>query len=122
MKRGLIVDDSAVIRKVAGRILDLMHFSSASAENGAKALEICAASMPDVILLDWKLPETDTLEFLGSLRGMPGGGKAKVIYCATENDSLAIGRALRAGADDVMLKPFEQRAFQEKFAENGLLG
>lgn len=122
MKRGLVVDDSAVIRKVAARILDLMHFSSASAENGAKALEICAASMPDVILLDWKLPKTDALEFLRALREMPGGGKPKVIYCATENDSVAIGLALRAGADDVMLKPFDQRSIEEKFAENGLLG
>jgi two-component system chemotaxis response regulator CheY len=122
MKRGLVVDDSAVIRKVAGRILERMHFSSSSAENGARALEICAASMPDVILLDWKLPQTDTLEFLRALRGMPGGAEPKVIYCATENDSVAIGRALRAGADDVMLKPFDQRAIREKFEENGLLG
>jgi two-component system chemotaxis response regulator CheY len=122
MKRGLIVDDSAVIRKVAGRILDLMQFSSASAENGARALELCAASMPDVILLDWRLPQTDALELLRALRGMPGGAEPKIIYCATENDSVAIGRALRAGADDVMLKPFDQRAIREKFAENGLLG
>ena len=122
MKRGLIVDDSAVIRKVAARILDLMHFSCASAETGAKALEICAASMPDVILLDWKLPQTDTLAFLRALRGLAGGGEPKVIYCATENDSAAIGRALRGGADDVLLKPFDQRAIQEKFLENGLLG
>jgi two-component system chemotaxis response regulator CheY len=122
MKRGLIVDDSAVIRKVTSRILDLMHFSSASAENGARALEICAESMPDVILLDWKMPQTDTLEFLRALRGMPGGDEPKVIYCATENDSVAIGHALRAGADDVLFKPFDQRAIEEKLAENGLLG
>jgi two-component system chemotaxis response regulator CheY len=98
-----------------------MHFSCASAETGAKALAICAASMPDVILLDWKLPQTDTLEFLSALRGLAGGGDPKVIYCATENDSAAIGRALRGGADDVLLKPFDQRAIQEKFLENGLL-
>jgi two-component system, chemotaxis family, chemotaxis protein CheY len=122
MKRGLIVDDSAVIRKVAGRILDLLHFSSASAENGARALEICAEAMPDVILLDWKLPQTDPLEFLRALRRMPGGGEPKVVYCVTENDSVAIGRALRAGADDVMFKPFDRRAIAEKLAENGLLG
>jgi two-component system chemotaxis response regulator CheY len=121
MKRALVVDDSAVIRKVAARILDLMYFSSDSAQNGARALEICAASMPDVILLDWKLPQTDTVEFLRALRGMAGGGEPKVIYCATENDSVAIGRALRAGADDVMLKPFDQSVIREKFAENGLL-
>src|SRR5208337_155114 len=103
MRLGLVVDDSAVIRKVAGRILELLQFSSVEAENGARALEICSESMPDVILLDWKLPQTDTLEWLRKLRTMPGGNEPKVIYCATENDPLAIGRALRAGADDVVL-------------------
>src|SRR5271157_1539240 len=98
MKRGLIVDDSAVIRNVAGRILELLHFSSSEAESGAKALELCARSMPDVILLDWRLPGTETREFLHALR------------------------ALRAGADDVLLKPFDHRALQEKFEENGLIG
>ncbi|WP_294538972.1 response regulator [uncultured Rhodoblastus sp.] len=122
MKRGLIVDDSAVIRKVASRILELLHFASATAANGHRALDICAAAMPDVILLDWKLPQTDTLEFLRALRALPGGGEPKVIYCATENDSVAIGRALRAGADDVMLKPFDRLAIEEKLAANGLLG
>ena len=122
MKRGLIVDDSAVIRNVAGRILELLHFSSSEAESGAKALELCARSMPDVILLDWRLPGTETREFLHALRAMPGGGVPKIIYCATENDPFAIGRALRAGADDVLLKPFDHRALQEKFEENGLIG
>jgi two-component system chemotaxis response regulator CheY len=122
MRLGLVVDDSAVIRKVAGRILELLQFSSVEAENGARALEICSESMPDVILLDWKLPQTDTLEWLRALRSMPCGNEPKVIFCATENDPLAIGRALRAGADDVVLKPFDHRALQEKFEENGLIG
>ncbi len=122
MKRGLIVDDSAVIRNVASRILELLHFSSSEAENGAKALEFCARSMPDVILLDWRLPGTETREFLRALRGLPGGDEPKIIYCATENDPLAIARALRAGADDVLLKPFDHRGVQEKFEENGLIG
>ena len=46
MKRGLIVDDLAVIRNIAGRILELLNFSSSEAENGAKALELCADPCP----------------------------------------------------------------------------
>ncbi len=122
MKWGLIVDDSAVIRNIAGRINELLNFSSSEAENGAKALELCARSMPDVILLDWRLHGTETREFLRALRGLPGGGEPRIIYCATENDPLAISRALRAGADDFLLKPFDHRAIQEKFEENGLIG
>ncbi|HUO53105.1 MAG TPA: response regulator [Rhodoblastus sp.] len=122
MKRGLVVDDSAVIRLVAGRILGLLHFQSDEVEDGAKALAACERIMPDVILLDGSMPRTDTLEFLRTLRRMPGGGAPKIIYCATENDPMVIGRALRAGADDVLFKPFDRRTMQEKFEDVGLLG
>jgi two-component system chemotaxis response regulator CheY len=121
MKQGLIVDDSAVIRKVASRILELLHFETAEADDGAKALEYCARSMPDVILFDWSMPRTDTLDFLRTVRRLPGGSQAKIIFCATENDTVVIGRALRAGADDVLLKPYDHRAIQEKFEDIGLI-
>ncbi len=121
MKQGLIVDNSAVIRKVASRILELMQFGTTEADDGAKALELCGQTMPDVILLDWSLPKTDTIDFLRTVRRLPGGAGTKIIYCATENDPVAIGRALRAGADEVLLKPFEHRTLQEKFEDVGLL-
>jgi two-component system chemotaxis response regulator CheY len=121
MKQGLIVDDSAVIRKVASRILELMQFETSEADDGAKALELCGQAMPDVILLDWSLPQTDIIDFLRTVRRLPGGQGAKIIFCATENDPVVIGRALRAGADDVLLKPFEHRTVQEKFEDVGLL-
>lgn len=122
MKRGLIVDDSAVIRTVAGRILQLLRFETTEVEDHAKALSICERSMPDVILLDGDGRRGDTLEFLRTIRRMPGGEGAKIIYCAIENDEMLIGRALRAGADDVLFKPFDRRTMQEKFEDVGLLG
>jgi two-component system chemotaxis response regulator CheY len=121
MKYGLIVDDSAVIRKVGRRILDMLGFDSAEAADAANALEQCARLMPDVILLDWRLPASDTLATLLALRRLPGGDAAKIIYCATENDPLAICLALRARADDVLFKPFDRRAVQQKFQEVGLI-
>ncbi len=93
MKRGLVVDDSAVIRMVSSRILGLLHFQSSEADTGAKALEFCAKQMPEVILLDATLPRADLLELLRSIRRMPGGDAAKIIFCATENDPMLIGRA-----------------------------
>jgi two-component system chemotaxis response regulator CheY len=121
MKQALIVDDSAVIRKVASRILELLHFETAEADDGAKALEYCAHSMPDVILLDWSMPRTDTLDFLRTVRRLPSGSQTKIIFCATENDPVVIGRALRAGADDVLLKTYDHCGLQEKFEDNGLI-
>lgn len=122
MKKGLVVDDSAVIRLVAGRILQLLKFESAEVEDSAKALAICEKSMPDVILLDGSKPRADTLEFLRTVRRLPGGVAPKIIYCVTENDEMLIGRALRAGADDVLFKPFDRRSMQEKFEDVGVFG
>ena len=121
MKRGLVVDKSAVIRMIAGRILGMLRFQSEEVDGQAKALAICERLMPNVILVDGTRPSAETLNFLRTVRNMPGGKETKIIYCAMENDEMAIGRALRAGADDVLFKPFDRRSMQEKFEDVGLL-
>src|SRR4029453_9203752 len=68
MKHCLVVDDSAVIRKVARRILEELNFTAAEGENGRDALDQCRASMPDVVLLDWNMPVMDGIAFLVALR------------------------------------------------------
>jgi len=64
MKHCLVVDDSAVIRKVARRILEELRFTASEAENGRDALDQCRMSMPDVVLLDWNMPVMDGIAFL----------------------------------------------------------
>ena len=64
MKHCLVVDDSAVIRKVARRILEELKFSASEAENGRDALDKCRMSMPDAVLLDWNMPVMDGIAFL----------------------------------------------------------
>ena len=77
MKSCLIVDDSAVIRKVARRILEGLSFRIGEAEDGEKALAACKNEMPDAILLDWNMPVMDGYEFLKQLRVLPGGRAAQ---------------------------------------------
>jgi two-component system chemotaxis response regulator CheY len=117
----LVVDDSAVIRKVAKRILEGLNFETAEAEDGKVALESCTASMPDAILLDWNMPVMDGFEFLRELRRMPDGAKPKVVFCTTENDVAHIARAMHAGADEYIMKPFDKQIVQSKFEEIGLV-
>jgi two-component system chemotaxis response regulator CheY len=121
MKQVLVVDDSTVIRKVARRILEGMKFQIVEAEDGRKALGICAEQMPDAILLDWLMPEMDGFEFLRELRRMPGGTTPKVVFCTTENDVAHIARAMHAGADEYIMKPFDKQIVQSKFEEIGLV-
>ena len=99
---------SSVIRKVARRILEGLDFQIIEAEDGEKALEACKRAMPDAVLLDWNMPVMDGYEFLGNLRRMPGGDAPKVVFCTTENDVAHIARALHAGANEYIMKPFDK--------------
>ena len=77
MMRFLVVDNSAVIRKVARRMLEGMRFEIAEADDGQTALKACGEQMPDAILLDWNMPIMDGFEFLRHLRQLPNGGSRK---------------------------------------------
>jgi two-component system, chemotaxis family, chemotaxis protein CheY len=121
VKHCLVVDDSAVIRKVARRILEGMSFRISEAEDGEQALTVCNADMPDAVLLDWNMPVMDGYEFLKRLRQMPGGAEPKVVFCTTENDVAHIARALHAGANEYIMKPFDKDIMTAKFQEVGLV-
>ena len=120
MTQALIVDDSPVIRKVARRIFDLMGFETTEAEDGQKALAACGFLMPDLILLDWNMPVMDGFAFLKELRKMPEGRKPKVLLCTTENDVAHIARAMHAGADGYIMKPFDKDFMQAKVQQVGI--
>jgi two-component system chemotaxis response regulator CheY len=117
----LVVDDSSVIRKVARRILEGLDFEIAEAEDGESAIEVCRQKLPDAILLDWNMPKMDGYEFLRVLRRLPGGDQPKVVFCTTENDVAHIARALHAGANEYIMKPFDKDIVEAKFQEVGLI-
>jgi two-component system chemotaxis response regulator CheY len=121
MKTCMIVDDSSVIRKVARRILEGLEFQVSEAEDGEQALQLCRGHLPNAILLDWNMPKMDGYEFLRALRRMPGGDGPKVVFCTTENDVAHIARALHAGANEYIMKPFDKDIVEAKFQEVGLI-
>jgi two-component system chemotaxis response regulator CheY len=121
MKSCLIVDDSRVVRKVAARIAADMGFACREAEDGDQAYQMCLDQMPDAIILDWNMPAMSGLEFLERLRMTEEGDHPKVIFCTTENDTPHLTRALRAGANEYVMKPFDSEIMQTKFAQIGLL-
>ncbi len=121
MKTCLIVDDSRVVRKVARKIIEELGFHCEEAEDGQKALEFCQSQMPDAVLLDWNMPVMDGIEYLTALRKLPTGGNPKVVFCTTENDFEHIQKALGAGANEYIMKPFDSEIIECKFAQLGLL-
>jgi two-component system chemotaxis response regulator CheY len=121
MKSCLVVDDSRIVRKVTSRILVELGFSTAEAEDGITALEACRGRMPEVILLDWNMPNMTGVEFLHALRREHGGERPVVVFCTTENDVAHISEALGAGANEYIMKPFDRDILEAKLVEVGLI-
>jgi len=117
----LIVDDSAIVRMVARKILESLDFTVAEAENGATALIKAAELRPDVVLLDCNMPVKSGLEFLEELRARPDIDQPLVVFCTTENDAVDIETALRGGANEYILKPYDRSLLAKKFHLIGLL-
>jgi two-component system chemotaxis response regulator CheY len=120
-KTCLVVDDSRVVRMVARRILEAHQFSVREAEDGARALESCRTQMPDAVLLDWNMPVMDGITFLRELRAEFGPHNPPVIFCTTESDTQFVEAAIEAGAQEYIMKPFDEEIVMGKFAQIGLM-
>ncbi len=120
MKQVLVVDDSPVIRKIARRILEGMRLQTSEAADGRQALAACSFAMPDAIFVDGSMPVLDGYDFLRELRQMPGGEKPKIVFCSSEHDVALVARAMHAGADEFLMKPFDRKSVEAKFANLGV--
>ena len=119
MKHCLVIENSRVIRKVACGILEQLHFVPQEAEDTQSALDACRVNMPDAILLD--VPQPAGVAFIRSLRRERNGDHPVVVLCTTENDVAHIARALHAGANEYIMKPFDKEIVEAKFQEVGLI-
>jgi two-component system chemotaxis response regulator CheY len=117
----LIVDDSSVVRKVARRILEANGCTVTEAVDGLKALNACRFKLPDFVLLDWNMPVMDGITFLHALRKEFGPDKPPVIFCTTENDMAHIKLAITSGAQEYIMKPFDEEILVGKLGQAGLL-
>ncbi len=115
----LVVDDSAVVRKVARRILEKHGFSVREAADGRQALDAVGDAMPRLVLLDRNMPVMDGIEFLKALRAEYGPSDPTVVMCTTEAASEKIMEGLEAGADEYVMKPFDEAILMDKLAMVG---
>jgi two-component system chemotaxis response regulator CheY len=117
----LVVDDSRTVRKAARRILEKLGFTVAEAVDGAAALAACRAALPRAVLLDWNMPVMDGLQFLRAARAEFGPDQPIVVLCTTEAAMDRIVEALDAGAQEYVMKPFDEGILRDKFVQVGLL-
>ncbi|MBY0355309.1 MAG: response regulator [Rickettsiales bacterium] len=123
MKTCMVVDDSKIVRKVTRRMLESLHYHVVEAEQGEEALSVFSQHHPSLILLDWHMPVMDGLAFIKVLRGgsVVGGEKPIVIFCTTETDISNIQEAIVSGANEYVMKPFDEDILKGKLLQLGVL-
>lgn len=103
----LVVDDHEEIREALAEILEEEGHEVLQAVDGLEALEVVAATLPDVILLDIAMPGIDGLETLRRLKEKPESANLPVIMVTAQGDRQNMVKAVQLGVRDYVTKPWE---------------
>jgi DNA-binding response OmpR family regulator len=103
--RILIVDDVEDNRIVLQRQLQRSGFETTLCEDGIAALAEVSANPPDLVILDWMMPNLSGLDTLKAIREHFDGNRLPVIMCTARDEESSIGVAMDAGANDYVQKP-----------------
>ncbi len=115
--KALVVDDSQSMRNIVKAGLQKMGIfdSVTEAVNGVDALEkLKSEGLFDLILLDWYMPEMEGYDCLVKIRENPAWSDVKVMMVTTENQQENVIKAVMAGANEYLMKPFTAEMLEEK--------
>ncbi len=111
----LIVDDSPTTRKVTIRYLNILGYNSIiEAGDGKEALKILESKPADIIITDWNMPNMNGLEFLKELRADDNLKRTPVLMVTTRGLKEDVISAVKAGANNYIVKPFTQKTLEQK--------
>jgi CheY-like chemotaxis protein len=114
LKKFLVVDGSATIRRMMVNTLERMGYTEvAEARNGADALELFGPLIRCVIT-DWDMPDMDGLALIRALRARPDGQKVPIVMVTTRSHRADVLAAKNAGVDTYIVKPFNPPVLKEK--------
>jgi two-component system chemotaxis response regulator CheY len=121
MTRVLIIDDSRVMRAIEGRILKELGCETFEAGNGREALEFLKnQGKTDLAIVDWNMPEMDGLEFVRAVRADHAYDDMQIMMVTTENGLNHVTDALKAGANEYVMKPFAKDVIHKKLRILGM--
>jgi two-component system, chemotaxis family, chemotaxis protein CheY len=121
-RKALVVDDSGTIRTILRDILSHFGFEVSEAEDGASALEWLKQNGPaDVTCLDWNMPNMSGIQVVRYVRSDPTFKSMPILMCTSETELERVMEALREGANEYIMKPFDQEAIGEKLTMMGIL-
>jgi two-component system chemotaxis response regulator CheY len=120
MSQAMVVDDSRAMRMILSRNLAEMGYDVCAAADGAEALALLREEI-SLILVDWNMPRMNGLELLKSLRADPRYASVKVMMVTTETELDQMVKALAAGANEYVMKPFTKEILEDKLRMLGLV-
>ncbi|OCC16488.1 Chemotaxis two-component response regulator [Dissulfuribacter thermophilus] len=115
--KALVVDDSKSMRNIVKAALQHMNIFDeiVEAENGKIALEKIETQGPfDIVFLDWYMPEMEGYDCLVKIRENPKWQDTKIMMVTTENQQENVIKAVMAGANEYLMKPFTPDMLEEK--------
>lgn len=112
----MLVDDSRTIRNIQKNVLArLGHTEIMEAGDGLEALKLLADDQPDLILIDWNMPNMDGITLVREIRS--NDKHLPLIMCTTEAEKSRVLEALKAGVNNYIVKPFSTETLAEKIQQ-----
>jgi two-component system chemotaxis response regulator CheY len=121
--RALVIDDSRTVRAIIGKILRDEGLEVVEAANGREGLERLRQSPGvELVLVDWNMPEMNGLEFIQAVRADRAYDQVRIVMVTTETEQEQVIRALEAGANEYVMKPFNRDILVAKLSMLDVFG
>lgn len=123
MSKAMVVDDSKAIRMILAKTLRDVGYEVLEAANGKEALTAFERENSNIslVLVDWNMPQMDGLEFVKRLRADPRHSSVVLMMVTTETEIEQMVKALEAGANEYVMKPFTKDIISDKLRMLGML-
>lgn len=119
--RALVIDDSRAMRSLLGQILKGIGLEVHEACNGREGLDrLREVGSPEVVLVDWNMPEMNGYEFVVAVRSDTKYDATRIMMVTTETEMEQVMKALQAGANEYVMKPFTRDVIREKLGIMGI--
>jgi two-component system, chemotaxis family, chemotaxis protein CheY len=121
--RALVIDDSRTVRAIIRQTLSEVGLDVVEAGNGREGLDrLRDAGDVGVVLVDWNMPEMNGLEFIRAVRAERTYDPVRIMMVTTETEQEQVIRALEAGANEYVMKPFTKDILIAKLSLLDVLG
>ena len=120
-RSALIVDDSRLVRAIVRNMLEPLGFDISDAASGREALLQCEVRSPALIVLDWWMEDMTGPDVAAAIRARDDGDGPRILLCSTETRDCEIKRAMSAGVDSYLLKPFDRDRLSGQLQKFGFL-